>query len=158
MVLYGWIDHHAHRNYLRKTWLTSVGRRCPYFTFEQGELLFKGFADHTQGLVDSPRLFTHELDITVNLIMAMDRECKRHKIPFTLLRLPMKSGTKMPDPNLADRILQYVESHDVAVSDLRDTTANYFEKDGRPTAAWHRDIARRIRERLSAVITFTDAN
>jgi lysophospholipase L1-like esterase len=152
LVIYGFINHHVKRNYLRDSWLSALARsnrKNPHFEINDGSIEFHGLADPLKdGLVESKELNETERQITLRLIREIRRLCSQHSIPFIFLHLPDTENGPL-DSALSDIIspTEYI--------DLRpriDTFEIRFKYDKHPTAEGHRLIAQELetllRERL----------
>jgi hypothetical protein len=92
MVVYGFITHHLHRNYVRREWLDLVkswGRQNPHFEIENGQLVHKGLADPAKdGLPLDEGLKEKEKAITLRFLQEMKAFCNARSIPFLTVYLP----------------------------------------------------------------------
>lgn len=140
MVVYEFIPHHLHRNYLRKYWLELLWqskRRNPHFEMNNGQLQLVGLADvEKDGLTDTTLLNAKELELTRGFVAEMRHLCEKDSIPFLLTYIP--DGTV----GYSDKFLDVLDP--TQVLDLRPVLD--FSKidngvDAHPNAEGHRQIA-----------------
>lgn len=140
-VVYGFIGHHRHRNYLRKNWLDMLGqygRRNVHVEAENGKIVRHGFSDPAKdGLSDEGKLVANETAITQLLVAEMRSACEAKGIPFLVAYLPDDRGH-----DFATELLQ--TAGEERFVDLRNSI-NYAQinngVDGHPTPEGHRQIA-----------------
>jgi len=141
LVVYGFINHHLQRNYLRKEWLDRIGlgRKNPHLEVRDGKLEHLGLSDPEQdGIADDNLLAIKEKELTLALLAAMQAACETRQIPFLVVNLPEDGAADFKTEILSvvgpDRFL-----------DLRsemDFPAIQLPIDGHPNAEGHRQIAK----------------
>lgn len=134
-VFYGWIGHHAVRNYRRNSpWRRGTKTTFPHFELENGALDFRGVVGpEVSNLPDGPDLDQKEFDLSVALIVEMDRLCEEKGVPFFLLAFEDR-----------DAVARYVLSKGTppCINVAAAIPLERLPHDGHPTAYWHRDVAR----------------
>lgn len=141
LALYGYSSLHLCRNYLRKEWFegSPAVRRVQYFEIEEGTLVYKGSRPVGElPLVPmSPELSEKETAITVELILAMEQECRRHQVPFFTVLLT----SPMPEPE-PDPVVEQLRARGISLIDAKGVAETYFDHDPHPTVEWHRAVAK----------------
>ena len=142
MILYGWVDAHAMRNYLALDWLEMLAqfnREHPWFELEQERPAFKGVVGVESGVRRDAALTEKEWELSYHLILEMSRLCRDRGVPFFVVSLPI--GV----PANPDGIRMLNRARDAGVSwiDLSDICekADFIPGDGHPAPSAHRKIA-----------------
>jgi hypothetical protein len=135
-VVYGWIDDHRRRNYLRKSWFARTNAALiPHFDVDGGELRWLGMApNRVADVEDGPALDAIEAALSDALIRGMARLARKRGAPFVLLVL---RGDAASLAGLRDE-------PGLHVLDVSHVSGDYHPHDGHPTKAWHEAIAHAI--------------
>ncbi len=157
MVLYGWMTKHLERNARRKQWLEFLfrygGRKNPSFELANEKLVYRGLHGPEDGLPDSPGLDATELDLSVEMLVAIDRTCREHGSPFVVVLLPYDSRDPRYNQQLdalTDQVATRARNAGLKCADVRSCTAGltrdllYFAHDPHPKPRWHELVAQAI--------------
>lgn len=135
-VFYGFLDDHVHRNSIRKSHFGRMNMFFPRYEIAGGNLTFLGVADSAAANAEpSPQLDQKEEALTLALLKEMGDRCAAIGAPFFVL------GFSNPPAKIAERI-RAIPS--VRWIDLVGVSYATYPRDGHPTAAWHRLVARAI--------------
>ncbi len=152
MVVYGFITHHLHRNYVRKEWLDLVkswGRQNPHFEIENGQLVNKGLADpEKDALPLDEDLKKKERQITLRFLQEMKAFCDAHSIPFLTVYLP--DGEESDFDEEISSVLSPAE-----LLDMRKTLPYNnirLKGDSHPSPEGHREIAGQLAPVLGNIL------
>lgn len=137
VVVYGWINNHRQRNYLRRSWFAmNRAGSLARFDVEDGQLHWKGVVPASEAdLEDGPELDEAEYRVTEALIRGMAALSHERGIPFVFLVLDPT------DERILDAVRDYPGLHILDVS--RRSTA-FHPNEGHPAPAWHQAIAHAI--------------
>jgi hypothetical protein len=143
-VVYGFIGHHRHRNYLRKSWLEMLGkygRQNVHVEAENGKIVRHGLSDpNKDGLDDEAALVPKEKELTQLLIADMKARCDERGIPFLVAYLPDDKGH-----DFAAEILQTLGSeHFIDLRSAIDYPSINNGVDGHPNPEGQRQIAEKL--------------
>ena len=125
LVVYGYIPHHTLRNYIRKSWVSSMGKngiKHPHFEIKDKKLQFQGLVGVEEGLEDSDAVTEKELELTSAFIVAMHEECEKRNIPFAVLLLPTHYSYQ-------EYIISTIFDHDIKLIDQSHGSAEGFLTD-----------------------------
>lgn len=142
LVVYPFINQHAHRNYLRKEWLDKLWgsrrRQNVHFEVEDGKLIYKGLSDPViDAVTDSLLLEKKEAEVTQALVKAMADTCASLGIPFLLVHLP---DWRPPGLDTLLRPIVY-EAHYLDLKKNIDIQNVALPMDGHPNATGHQLMA-----------------
>lgn len=139
-VLYGWIPHHANRNYRRDRWVQEIlgfGRHHPYFELEGDQLVPKLLTKPEEMLAwDTPGLVRTERALSLAMVARMRTLCRQANVPFVLVRLTWGDDAWL----LADTTFE--------AWNLGEMKRENLAFDGHPNARWHADIGAEVAARL----------
>ena len=134
VVIYGWINHHRQRNYLRRSWFDkNHAASLARFDVKDGQLHWKGLVPASDAILeDGPELDEAEYTVTLALIRAMAALSREHDVPFVFLVL---------DPT-DERILAAVRDYPgLHILDVSRRSTAFHPNEGHPAPAWHQAIA-----------------
>lgn len=137
MVIYGFIQHHIQRNYLRRTWIDGIsqsGRKHPHFELENRNLVFKGAIDNTNDAVKQNAdsiFYDKELELTKAFLLEMQKISRQKSIPFIVLIID-----KAPQS-----IMNLLVEHNILFLDLSDIKHENHPCYKHPTPDTHKKIA-----------------
>jgi len=139
MVIYGMIQNHIRRNYLRREWLENIApRKLPHFELMNGELVFKGTVGPSSGRENGPELRIKEIEMTAAYMNAMQKMCAEKNIPFLVIFLP-------GNPNYPPSVIYSLYKSKILFLDLGLLEFEGInKKDRHPTRIDHRRIATAI--------------
>lgn len=156
-VVYGWFDEHVRRNYLRKSWLFSLGRygrEHPHVEIENGGIVLKGVVGVEAGLEESAEFDAVEEHVTDSLLRGMARLSREHKVPFFVVLLERHA----PIERARQIVLTAVEEEGISMIDATGVNGDFFPHDRHPTAGWHQAVAELIASsQVSAVLKRPEA-
>ncbi|MCB0204569.1 MAG: SGNH/GDSL hydrolase family protein [Anaerolineae bacterium] len=145
LVVYPFINQHAHRNYLRKEWLEKIWesnrRQNVHFEIDNGNLVYKGLSEPARdAITDTIILEKKEAEISTALVEAMRDTCAALGIPFLLVHLPDWR------PAALDTILKPLvdTSHYLDLKKYIDIKSIALPMDGHPNATGHRLMAAQL--------------
>ena len=137
VVVYGWINNHRQRNYLRRSWFEK-NRAANFARFDvvDGQLHSKGVVPASEAnLEDGPELDEAEYRVTEALIRAMAALSRERGIPFVFLVL---------DPT-DKRILDAARGNPgLHILDVSRRSTAVHPHEGHPAPNWHQAIAHAI--------------
>lgn len=145
MILYGWLDAHAMRNYIALDWLEMMAqfnRKHPWFEIERGRPVFKGVVGVESGRRRDAALTTKEWELSFHLILEMNRLCRDGGVPFFVVSLPVGVPANPEGKRMLNRAREAGVSW-VDLSELCNPT-DFIPNDGHPSSSAHRKIAEAI--------------
>jgi len=139
VVIYGMIQNHIRRNYLRREWLGSIApHKLPHFELMNGELVFKGTVGLSSGRENGPELRIKEIEMTAAYMNAMQKMCAEKNIPCLVIFLP-------PSPNYPLSLIYTLYKSKILFLDLGLLEfEGISKKDRHPNRIDHRRIATAI--------------
>ncbi len=150
IVIYGMIEHHLKRNYIRKHWVNQIAKVLgghPHFELVDGQLKFMGIVNASSHLVDPPDLREKEIALTKAFLVQMQTMCRQNHVPFVVVFLDYKR----PVPATVVRTMQ---EHDIKILDLSAIRIKGFQNDPHPNPEDHRHIADAIAASFVSDIMF----
>ena len=161
MVVYGYIDHHRRRNWLRRSWLETLKRKndfeSPRVEIIDGILVWQGLTDpEVHGLPDSATVVEAENKITARLLEEMALRCRREGVPFLVVHLPDRSDVTGLQPLQAtfDRLAD--EEAFVDLRPIGDDTRSRFANNNHLSPEGHRMVAARLEEIIRSRLRSVD--
>lgn len=138
-VLYGFIAHHAVRNYLSESWHRTFGGGFPFFELNDGRLEYQGLRLHSDcHAPDDGRTVQKQTEITQALIQRMDEMCRDRGVRFFVVGLPEKILVAN------EVICEWLPATSVGFIDLRQAIGEqrdcFYPIDGHPNPKWHRQV------------------
>ncbi|GHC00845.1 hypothetical protein GCM10010080_12740 [Thermomonas carbonis] len=136
-ILYGWINHHRQRNYLRASWFSkSKARQIPRFEVESGELSWVGMVPGSQAkMPEGPELDKKEVAVTIALVRAMAALTREHGVPFIIVLL---------DPTDPEIKAAFTAIPGVKLMDVGGLSTAFHPNEGHPAPLWHQVVAHAI--------------
>ncbi len=151
MIVYGFIDHHRQRNWLRRSWLETLKRKNdfknPRVEIVDDQVVWQGLADpEVHGLPDSETVVEAENEITVRLLEEMALSCRREGVPFLVAYLPDGSDATHRHPLQSTFDLLAEEGSFIDLRSIIDHPRARFPNNNHPSAEGHRMIAEELEE------------
>ncbi len=143
-AIYCLVPHHLRRNYIRKSWVTGVGRydlKHPHFELDDGVPVFRGVVGPNESAPDNGAVRHRELALTTAMLTGMKEKCEAAGIPFVVVLLP-----RMTEDSWPPQLIEHLYKSEALVLDLSEMRLDRFEHDAHPNASDHARIARRIHQ------------
>lgn len=154
MVIYGFIDHHRHRNWLRRSWLETLREKNdflnPRVEIVDEQIVWQELADPEEdGLQDSAALDEAENEITARLLDDMALRCRNAGVRFLVVYLPDGSDFSLRHPlrSTFDRLAE-----EGSFTDLRPVIdhADASFADNHLSPKGHRMVSLQLQEAISS--------
>ena len=146
IIIYTMIPHHVRRNYILKEWverLNQFDRGHPHFELINGEPVFQGIIDVSDGAEDVPSTRQIELSLTSAFLDQMRTKAKQAKIRFVVIFLEALPPYE---------VIRGLVKNDVSVLDLTSLELEGFAGDQHPNPQDHERIAEAISRSFVAQI------
>lgn len=151
MIVYGFIDHHRQRNWLRRRWLESLRRKNsfenPRVQIVGDRVVWQGLANpEVHGLDDSEAVVEAENEITARLLSEMALNCRREGVPFLVIYLPDGSDATHHHPLQSTFDLLAKEGAFIDLRSVIEHPQARFPNNNHPSAEGHCMIAKELEE------------
>jgi hypothetical protein len=146
IFVYSMIPDHIPRNYIRTEWLQSLAksnRKHPHFELSDGKLTYLGTVGAAESRAGDDEVRRKEVQLTVALLVAMNRLASEHKLPFYVVLLPQKHRVAWGWNDWPPAIIRALVENRIPFVDLTEMhdDVEYFKQDAHPSPKGHEIIA-----------------